>query len=167
MDLGNGQNGVKIDNLAHDNTIGPGNLIVYNLADGVGVDSPGAVGNAVSQNSIYNNGLAGIQLSDGGNNEIPAPLIDNVNLVPLQVTGTACPGCRVEVFVSQDNEGEGHYFLGSVTALASTGEFSLAVGALVERYVTATATDTSDGTSEFSAAYETTIWSLLLPYIGR
>lgn len=166
LDLGNGQNGIKIGNSAYENVIGPGNLIVHNLADGVRVDSPGAVGNAISQNSIYSNSLAGIQLSDGGNNEIPAPQIDNVSLGPLEISGTACPACLVELFASMDDQGEGQYFLGSVTAQASTGEYSLEIGYLPGSYLTATATDASNGTSEFSPVYETTIHSLLLPYIG-
>ncbi len=65
-----------------------------------------------------------------------------------------------------DDQGEGQYFLGSVTAQASTGEYSLEIGYLPGSYLTATATDASNGTSEFSPVYETTIHSLLLPYIG-
>jgi hypothetical protein len=65
----------------------------------------------------------------------------------MGVSGTACPGCIVEIF--SDDEDEGRIYEGAVTADGS-GDWAwtrIPTG----RYVTATATDGDGNTSAFSA----------------
>jgi hypothetical protein len=62
----------------------------------------------------------------------------------------------VEVFCNSDTDGEGEAYVGHTTA-TSGGAFTLAVSSLSQPYLTATATDTDDGTSEFSEVFEATV----------
>jgi hypothetical protein len=147
--LGNGE-GVGIENGAQQNTIGPGNLIAYNIADGVQIISTTTLSNTVTQNSIHFNGEQGIDNVNGGNLELPPPVIVTVTIDLISgstVTGTACSSCTVEVFTDDDDEGR--IYWGSTTADA-LGDFTF-VGNLRGAYVTATATDAAGNTSEFSS----------------
>ena len=166
LDLGNSQDGIRISDSAHDNTIGPDNLITNNSWDGVRVDTPLASGNQITENSIFSNGLAGINLTNGANNAIQPPIVDDATFNPYQVTGTACPGCLVEVFQNTDGDGEGQHFLGAVTAHVATGNFSL-TAPFMNPYLTATATDSGDGTSEFSAVFEAPFQTVVVPLTFR
>jgi uncharacterized repeat protein (TIGR01451 family) len=74
----------------------------------------------------------------------------------MEVTGTACPGCTVEIFASSANDGEGETYLDSDIADPG-GAFTITVSGLPALYLTATATDPADGTSEFSAVYTATM----------
>ena len=94
-------------------------------------------------------------------------MIATVNPSPLTVVGTACPGCTVELFGSSTNDGQGQFYLGSATADGS-GAFSLARTTMPYPYLTATATDSTNGTSEFSAVFTTTVVLVThLPVIVR
>ena len=53
--------------------------------------------NTLRANSIFDNASSGIQLLDGGNQALAAPVI--TGLTPAGVTGTACANCLVEVFM--------------------------------------------------------------------
>jgi uncharacterized repeat protein (TIGR01451 family) len=134
---------------AHDNTIGPYNLIAFNHANGVRVGMAGTTGNVITRNSIHDNEAMGIDLYDGGNNVLPAPVIVDTTIGSVTIVGTACGGCTVEVFENSDTDGEGETFVGSTTAEAG-GDFSLTVDYLNQLYLTATATHPTHGTSEFS-----------------
>ena len=68
------------------------------------------------------------------------------------ITGAAFPGSTVELFASHDADGEGEVFLGNTTA-GGAGDYALTVTSLPHPYLTATATDNTDGTSEFSAVF--------------
>lgn len=153
--LGNTDYGVYIGNSAQNNTIGPANTIAHNGADGVGVDTPLAFGNTITQNSIHSNDK-GIDLTNGANHEVAAPAISTTTLGPVEITGTACPGCSVEVFINGDSDGEGETYIGGTTATAG-GDFTLTVDKLSQPYLTATATDATDGTSEFSEVFTANI----------
>ncbi|MBN1147196.1 MAG: hypothetical protein JXA78_08070, partial [Anaerolineales bacterium] len=108
-------------------------------------------GNIITQNAIYSNTM-GIDLGSGANGGIQPPVIVTATLGSLNISGTACVGCTVEVFENGDNDGEGERYIGS--AIADTnGDFILAVPFITRPYLTATATDATDGTSEFSAVY--------------
>lgn len=159
---------------------GAGNVIAYNGADGVDVENFLAVGNAILGNSIHSNGDLGIDLGRGGvtlNDALDAdaganqltnfPVITSVSVQNNQITvaGTlsAEPNqtYRVEIFGNDTAEtsqhGEGRYFLGftNVTTNASgNGAFSrnLTGAATGVAFVTSTATDPNNNTSEFSAA---------------
>ena len=73
--LANERNGVRISLNGQDNTIGPGNMIAHNGDDGIGVYTSTAFGNTITKNSIFSNADLGIDLTNGANNEMPAPTI--------------------------------------------------------------------------------------------
>ncbi|MFQ5343369.1 MAG: right-handed parallel beta-helix repeat-containing protein, partial [Anaerolineae bacterium] len=145
--LPNGGDGVRLHADAHDNTIGPGNLIAFNNSDGVEVDGAGTRGNTISQNQIRSNAGLGIRLTNGGNDDLAAPAITSASAT--QVAGTACTNCAIEVF--SDAEDEGAVYEGSTTADgAGNWTFNKPAG-LTGPNVTATATDGAGNTSAFSA----------------
>ncbi|MGB5846145.1 MAG: hypothetical protein WBG94_17010 [Anaerolineales bacterium] len=105
-------------------------------------------------------------MANGANNAIQPPIIASAAYNPYRVTGTACPGCLVEVFQNPDADGEGQHFLGAVNADVATGDFSLKVP-FMNPFLTATATGSSDGTSEFSAVFETPFQTVVMPLTFR
>jgi hypothetical protein len=145
--LGNGGVGVSISSESQCNSVGPDNSIAYNGSAGVQVDGPTTLGNTITANPIHSHAGKGIILSNGGNNMLPAPVITTVTATGI--SGTACPGCTVEVF--SDAEDEGRVYEGSASASAA-GVFTFAKPAgLTGPFITATATDRDGDTSEFSA----------------
>jgi len=157
LPLGNGYEGVKIYGDCDNNVVGAGNVIAYNARNGVLVDQSNqssALGNRITQNSIHDNGLAGIDLANSANGSIAVPVLMAVSYgATIDISGTACGGCTVEVLGSTANDGEGEVYLGSALAEAG-GAFVLSLDTLGQPYLTATATDAIKGTSEFSAPYE-------------
>ena len=166
-DLGNGQSGIQLDFGTHGNIIGPGNVVAYNKDLGIWVRNSATIGNTITRNSIFDNTDQGIHLTLGAHGGIQPPVITTVNPNPLTVVGTACPGCSVELFGGSTDDGEGEFYLGSATADGS-GAFSLARTTMPYPYLTATATDSTNGTSEFSAVLTTTVVLVThLPVIVR
>jgi hypothetical protein len=107
----------------------------------------------ISRNNIYANHYLGIEY---GAEFIPRPIIiSTTNTGSINIFGTACPSCAVEVFENSDSDGEGETYMGNATANAS-GAFTVMVGALNKPYLTATATDAVKGTSKFSAVFTVT-----------
>jgi parallel beta-helix repeat protein len=146
--LPNGGAGIDILAWATGNVIGgalagQGNTIAHNGGDGVRVSGPDAVGNTIQGNSIHSNGGKGIELVDGGNTELAPPVITSVN----PVSGTACANCTVDIY--SDDDGEGRVHEGFTTA-GPDGAFTW-LGTPSGPNVTATATNASHNTSEFSA----------------
>jgi parallel beta-helix repeat protein len=140
--------GVWIGYAAQNNTIGgtasgEGNTIAFNTEAGVEVDGAATTGNAIRGNSIHSNGGKGIELVNGGNQELPSPSITGFG----SVMGTACPTCAIDVY--SDDGDEGRVYEGSTTA-GSTGNWTF-TGTPGGPNVTATATDSGGNTSEFSA----------------
>jgi CSLREA domain-containing protein len=153
--LGNSWHGVGVGLGAQDNLVGPGNVVAYNGWDGVGVDGSTTVAIVITQNSIYANSGMGIDLTDSANGGIAAPvIITTTNTGPINIKGTACPGCTVEVFENRRADGEGETYVGSSTANAS-GDFDVTVSSLSKPHLTATATDPLSGTSEFASVFST------------
>ena len=150
--LGNTNDGVHLSFHAQNNSVGPDNVIAHNSGDGVGVDTPMAFGNTITQNAIFANGGLGIHLTNGANNGIAAPVISSAPSGPGDIAGTAFPGSTVELFASHDADGEGEVYLGSTTANGA-GDYVLTVSSLPYPYLTATATDPDDGTSELSTVF--------------
>jgi hypothetical protein len=164
--LGNSGAGISVigasNNLIGGLTPDLGNLIAGN--GGVGVDIAGFMGggsgNAILQNSIFDNGQLGIQLSLGGNNDQPAPVLTSASNASIDGSLTAAPttAYRLEFFASRacdpSGGGEGEEFLTSViggTDGAGVLNFSVPSGATPGRpFITATATDPLDNTSQFS-----------------
>ena len=144
----NDRPGIYISQGASRNTIGAGNTIAFNSGDGVKVEQDNAFENTISRNSISRNGGLGIRLSNGGNRNLAAPRVLGVSLATGVVTGTACAGCRVEVFSTADEEGQN--FVGATQA-GGDGKWRFeAGGAIVGPNITATATDGLGDTSPFS-----------------
>ena len=158
--------GVQLTNYAYDNRIGPGNVIAHNTGNGIEI-TPHASNdfNTFTRNSIYANGGFGIDLAPGGyankndspdadagpNDQLNFPILSSANTT--QVTGAACAGCTVELFVADGGaaaHGEGRAFAGSTVADAD-GKFTGSVSGVAEGdHLTATATDAQGNTSEFS-----------------
>lgn len=156
--LGNAWVGVNVHGAQH--CIVQDNLVAYNSSHGLWVHFGSF--NAIRRNSIHNNGGQGILLSDNGNDLLAAPVIITASRVG--VSGTACPGCTVEVF--SDAEDEGRVYEGSTVAGAA-GMFTFAKPAgLTGPSITATATDPEGNTSEFSAP-RSIRRRVYLPVVGK
>ena len=152
----------------------PGNAIVSNRIAGNGVleDSAGvrvenssgtsdtSDDNLLWSNQIFNNYGKGIQLVGDANNYISRPVILSASC--SQVSGTACPGCWVQVF--SDLYDEGRSYEGLTTADGS-GHFSVAINAEWQN-ITAVAIDGPGNSSEFSLPY-TACFRLSLPLLMK
>jgi len=136
--------GVLIQRGAHDNIIGPNNIIAYSDFNGVHVMHDSTVNNKITQNLIFaNQGLA-IADVDGGNHEIQPPAIEKVEKTGVE--GRAIPYATVELYASPD--GQADAFLGSTTADVD-GSFSWS-GDLPETNIAALEIDTLGNTSELA-----------------
>ena len=161
--LGNVGHGIRIRFANWDNTIGPDNVIACNGGHGVTIEDDRTTGHTITRNSIFAND-GGIDLVDGANGGIAAPVIVDTILGSVDVVGVACPGCTVEVFANGDTDGEGERYVGSADADGS-GVFTVTAGSLAGPYLTATATDVVSGTSEFSAVFTSTVRFVYLPIV--
>src|SRR5207247_5968648 len=92
---------------------GAPNVIAFSGGSWVDVQGPGATGNTIRANSIYSSVSMGIETQNGGNSELPPPVIKSAG----SASGTACGGCTVDVY--SDDEDEGRVYHGSTTADAS------------------------------------------------
>jgi hypothetical protein len=162
--LGNGAAGINITGGGYNNTIGgpaanAANIIANNTTVGVGVVSGN--GNFISKNSIYENGLRGIQLSLGANNDQAAPNLLSFFSVQggVEVTGdlTSTPNktFTVEFFASEDDDWSGQFYLGSLSVTTDANGFVEFTHTVLNPhsgagFYTATATDAQKNTSEFS-----------------
>ncbi|MBM3238248.1 T9SS type A sorting domain-containing protein [Candidatus Poribacteria bacterium] len=138
---------------------GEGNTIAFNSHAGVAVQDTDTDYNKISGNSTHDNGGLGIDIWDGGNDEIPAPIITSNNLVgdTLIVSGNgAGANATVEIFKADSFEsGEGMTYLGSLVA-DEGGNFSGLIdvtgkGLSCGDPLVATTTHTNNNTSEFSS----------------
>lgn len=179
--LGNGADGIKIAEGAKYNIIGApdsGNIIAYNGGNGITVLTAADYGNRISCNRIFGNALLGIDLypqgvsdndagdADSGPNQLMNfPVLDSARFNPGSektfISGhldhpSAAYG-RVEIFGSSGDvcgHGQAEEYLGFVQPQIN-GSFVFEINApLVWNYVTATATDSSGNTSEFSLNLE-------------
>lgn len=145
--LGNRIYGVWIEE-GMENVIGPDNIIAYNDGFGIAVEGSDSSGNTLTQNSIHDNGGAGIRLLSGGNSSLGAPLTFDFDLAGGMMTGTTCANCTVEIF--SDSSDEGATYEGQAVA-DSSGVFTFNKGAaFINTNITSTATDADSNTSEFS-----------------
>jgi CSLREA domain-containing protein len=161
--------GIEFSMDASENRVG-GNTI-WNNDTGVLIKSDQwdtALRNTLTQNSIFANSSLGIDLEpagvslndpgdtdDGGNTVLNFPVL---NTGANGVGGTACAGCTIELFNSDDDPsgyGEGETFIDSTVA-DSNGDFMFDMNlpfSQCSRF-TATATDSQGNTSEFSENVE-------------
>ena len=153
------------------------NVIAFN--DGSGVRVTNGTGNFISENAIYDNALPGIDLGTAGatpndsvdtdtgpNNLQNFPVLTSAanNGTTTQISGTLNSGTavifRLEFFSSAVRDasgfGPGNNFIGSAnvnTDGGGNGSFNVSFPQLNDgQWITATATDGSGNTSEFSAA---------------
>ena len=183
LNLGNGSYGVFIFNNSPNNMIGgdgedSGNIIAFNSSSGIIVNGNTSKENLISRNSIYQNGLLGIDLNqDGYTNENDLndedeganglqnyPEINTAQVSDsLIVTGVLYSkpnkAYKLQFFVNdstkQSGYGEGQTFIGEIlTPLGPTAQYyfryAFPDNGYSGKYVTATATDDSNNTSEFS-----------------
>jgi CSLREA domain-containing protein len=165
----NGDSGVRINSAKH-SQIGPNNVITNNPV-GIAVNFDDADFNTLTRNSIYGNTNLGIDIQPLGkknNNDlddVDTKANEQLNYPVLQsatqatVSGTACAEavvpkpCTVEIFKADGGagvNGEGKTFVGSSTT-NDDGTFTVSVTEVnVGDYLTATATDSTGNTSEFS-----------------
>jgi titin len=169
LQLGNGQNGVRIRKIdtfqASHNTVGgtaagAGNIIAFNGQDGVLVD--GGTNDAIFENSVFSNTGPGIELINHGNHDQAAPVLSSAvttgSDITIQGTLHSKPNTqfRLEFFANSTSDDEGQTFLGFqlVTTdgtgnVSFTADFASSVSA--GQFITATATTASGhDTSEFS-----------------
>lgn len=174
--LGNGTYGIRFGNFAHNNTIGgldynAGNIIAFNGNSGITFE--GALlpcfGNSIISNSIFSNGGLGIDLGDAGANNLQNfPVLDSVELdlgkktvfITGRLESTADRIFILQFFASKVGDstgyGEGENYLGSDSVVTnSDGKASFSktfdISSSWGDVISATATDTQDNTSEFSA----------------
>jgi hypothetical protein len=160
---GNDGSGIRIEEGASRNIIGPDNIIAYNSTHGVEIAAPNSFGNAIIQNSIHDNQGEGICLYQDSDADLDAPLIFDFDLIAGTVTGTASPNCIVEIF--SDGKKEGEIYEGRITA-DGAGTFNFNKCAPFSGpHLTATATDPDGNTSAFSAPTSGTSRSMILQEI--
>jgi len=167
---GNGTYGVQAELDVSDITIGPGNTIANNTT-GVRVIGSLTQRIRITGNSIHANAGLGIDIAplgsinqnDVGDGDVGPNTMLNYPVLTsatnFSVTGTACAGCRVEVFEADSlttdpalasSYGEGRTLLASAIALPD-GTFTIPVAPSPNpRAATSTATDPDGNTSEFS-----------------
>jgi hypothetical protein len=122
------------------------NSVVNNA---VGIRVSASAFNALRGNGVASNASAGIDLDDDGNQMVPPPVIAYGN--ERNVWGSSCAECIVDIF--SDANDEGATFEGSVMADVA-GAFAFpGTETLTGPKITATATDRSGNTSEFSVPY--------------
>jgi CSLREA domain-containing protein len=153
--LGNGLDGILIVD-AGCNTIGgvgpgEGNVVAGNGSNGVEIiGGQEAESNTIRGNSIFSNSLKGIENTAGGNRELPPPVIDSVGASVSGHTDPRCYPCTVDVL--SDSEDEGRIYHGSTTTSDDATGTWVYAGPVSGPNITATITDASGNTSEFSTA---------------
>jgi parallel beta-helix repeat protein len=170
LPLANMGDGILVNGSSH-NTIGgvaasngprgPANVIAFNDLDGVFIQS--GIDNGIHENSIFGNGALGIDLGAGANLNQAAPALTSVvtGSLTIQVSGTLTSRPKttftVEFFANDTSGPSGRFFLGFLkvktnAAGVATFTFRHALPPAGANFITATATDPTNNTSEFSAA---------------
>lgn len=172
LPLPNAGNGILLSNSSNNiigrvtagvnaSAVGPANVIAFNGANGVYVDS--GTSNAIRENSIYGNALLAIKLGPWANKNASAPVLSSVVVMPLgtQVSGTltSTPNSNftIEFYADDLNRSSGRVFLGSKTVRTNAAGYAVFTFVGIQlpngySFVTASATDSQNNTSEFSAA---------------
>ena len=135
-----------------------GNLIAFNTQQGIGINSGGSQ-NRISNNTIRDNGLLGIQLFDTANAGLQPPTLSNAvfdgSTTQVTVSLAALPAgsYSVQFFLNTACDpsgfGEGAQPRGSST-IASPGATVPVLDAVVGQFLTATATDADGNTTAFT-----------------
>jgi uncharacterized repeat protein (TIGR01451 family) len=180
--LGNTNNGVALGNGTNNpiggNAAGAGNVIAFNGRNGVSAES--GIGNPILSNSIFSNSLLGIDLGDdgvtpndpgdgdtGANNLQNFPVLTSVTnslggtIIQGSLNSTPNTNFTLQFFsnasCSASGFGEGQQLIGTravTTDGNGNGDINVTFGGTFTP-VTATATDPSGNTSEFSVCVST------------
>lgn len=127
-----------------------GNIIIGNTENGIRVSDLSSYQNYWSENSIYDNGLKGIDIAQSANKNMPRPKITSIDNGAVSGSVTS-PSAAIEIFA--DTNTQGRYYLGRTTADAD-GKFTLSIcGGFPAGGAVATATDTEGNSSEFSDTF--------------
>ncbi|MCE9567356.1 MAG: right-handed parallel beta-helix repeat-containing protein [Planctomycetes bacterium] len=165
---GNVGNGITIDGSSGNTVIGSliglgrTGLAVPNTGNGIAILS--GVSNLISQNSISANALLGIDLVGSANNGQAAPVLTQASELPggIDISGTltSTPNTTFTLQFFGDTaatvgQAQGRYYLGSTTVTTNaaglgTFTFNGTQPPSGSTFVTATATDPLNNTSEFS-----------------
>lgn len=180
--LGNTGNGIQVDGsgnligIGADSSLGT-NTIAYNGGNGIHV--PTFNNNRLRYNSIYDNGLMGIDIGieditlndsgdvdGGGNNRQNFPEIRLITFTATEMTingrldSEASKTYALDFYASADCEangyGEGQTHFGTTTITTDTtgyAPFTVTLPRPVTQIITATATDPDGNTSEFSLCH--------------
>lgn len=140
------------------------NVIAYNGAPaGVWITEATAVGNGIWFNRIYNNTGPGILLTNGGNKNLAAPSITQVQCPRVSGVGAPANG-KVQIF--SDEADEGRFYEGEAQA-NSSGQW-VYTGSFHGPHLTAIASDSENNTSAFSTPVSGSFCGVVyLPVIRR
>ncbi len=156
--------------------VGEGNIVANNGGDGIFIQS--GTGSSILGNTIYSNtglgidlGANGVTANDandvdtGANNLQNTPVLSSVVIEGDQVTiigslnSESSKTYRIEFFANSTSDNEGQRYLGFANVTTPVGSpftinFTVTLEAAIAagEYITATATDPSSNTSEFSAS---------------
>jgi hypothetical protein len=122
------------------------NIIYANAAYGIRASTANTARNSWSENIIYDNGVAGIIITENANEGIQPPSISHVQ--DLQVAGVAAPGAMIEIF--SDQGGQGRFFEGRTRAGADGRYTFTATAPFRAPNINATATDSAGNSSNFT-----------------
>ncbi len=179
-DLGNAEDGIRIEGGATDNLIGgevsgEGNTIYFNgtASDhGIRVTGNTTVKNRIIANSMSCNGATGIyinNLSTTAQNEILEPTITDITATKLtgMVDASISAGADIHVYISTDacDNKQGATYLGKTSVLGD-GSFTYDIGSTSSDAYSVTVTTTEDGTSEMSTAGYYSVFSLADSGVG-
>lgn len=144
---GNGTYGIRLSQAAHDNIIGPQNIISYNGEGGILIDGEDSLRNTITANSIFQNKGSVLQITGVDQHTVPSVSINDVT--SRSASGSAPPGSRVEIY--SDMVGEARYYEGSTLA-DEQGKFYflLPSGSFQGKVVSAIALNAQGNTSSFS-----------------
>ncbi|MEM7783987.1 MAG: Ig-like domain-containing protein [Planctomycetota bacterium] len=168
LGFGNDQNGIRLltadKSLIGGKSPGEGNTIVSNGGFGVHIEDVFSTENAILGNEIHGNGARGIKLSFSANSgAVPVSITSAHAIDPsnLEVSGTYSNSLRdsqtlrIEFFKNTSDAEEGVTYLGFLEAdTDASGDLTfshqLATPFAAGEFVTATVTDASSNTSQFS-----------------
>jgi len=160
--MGNEASGVVIMQGAHNNVIGPDNIIANtnSFQNAVEVYGSETIENTITQNRIFDSRWIGIDLWGGGNLELAPPIILSYDLNAGSISGLAYPDAKVE-FYSLDND-NWSYYLDDVAA-DPDGYFEITNhSSVAKQRIIVTATDSFGNTSEYSIITDGTEGSVYL-----
>jgi len=152
LDLGNDEYGINIMSYSLRNLVSE-NKIAYNGKSGILINGQTSMYNKITRNSIAKNADLGIKLVNNSNGNISPPVL--ATKTAIEIGGTTVPGAVVELFCDED--GQGQIFMDESIA-DENGNFTIPTpaGPPLPRY-SATATDPSGNTSEFSGTLPTSV----------